>query len=250
MEAAAWLVAEEMMRARFGEGRLADDRRLFDLWKRAATGAPLEDREALRSRFVPFVSTAFGTPDAPKHVDHAEGLVAEYVWYLLTLQQVDEGRTLRWIEPPSFYVNEPGGDGLVTYQISGNVLVFRLWEIKKHTGSGPLSHIVAGAYKQLGENGSKYIAKFSISPPTHDAEVAALYSRLVDLWVDHAGQAGAGVAVGTSERHTPQRCFSTMHNHFPELDAGGQLEGLIAVVEDFSTFAVMVRGFVWNALSV
>jgi hypothetical protein len=243
LEAAAWLVADSIMRLRTKSAT-----RSFDLWQRAATGGdPLNDLE--RPRIAPFIRTVFGLPNAAAPDDHAEGYVAEVVWFLLTRDLVDEGRTLRRIEEPSFYVTGPGGDGLVVFQADDGSLLFRLWEIKKHTGSRHLSATATRAMTQLSRNAPSYLAQY-VSVAAHtDQQVADLYARLVDAWVDGDTCAGVGVAIGTSLNSAPkQRCFTGMQTHFPHLVAGDQLEGLVAAIADFPSFASRVRGFVWNVL--
>ena len=70
--------------------------------------------------------------------------MAEYVWYILAQENLPDGLTLRAIEGPSFSVTAPGGDGLAVYQRNDAVLVFRLWEIKKHESTGMhLAHRLA-----------------------------------------------------------------------------------------------------------
>ena len=243
VEAAAWVVAEELMRTRFARAT-----HHYTLWRRAATS----DRrlsDTSKKKIEPFVHTAFGLPSEPVSEDHAQGLVAEYVWYLLAKDLPGTGRSIRHLEQPSFHVTSPGGDGLVTYEVSDGTLIFRLWEIKKHTSSKGISGTVTRACKQLSTKGAAYLAQYVALAPVSDRPVAELYSRLVDLWIDAEPQAGVGVAVGTSRSQVPQHgCFSNMQSHFPTLSRGDQLEGLVAGIADFPEFARLVRKFVWNAL--
>lgn len=55
---------------------------------------------------------------------------------------------------------EPGGDGLVVYNV-GATYVFRLWEIKKHHANGPVSGTINRASKQLASRGNEYLAKLA-----------------------------------------------------------------------------------------
>ena len=243
VEAAAWLVAEELMRT-----RIARATHLFRLWRRAATGnCSLSAEDQLK--ITPFVQTAFGLPGDPVSEDHVQGLVAEYVWYLLAKDLPSNGRAIRRLEQPSYHVTSPGGDGLVTYEVADGTLIFRLWEIKKHTASNSISGTITRACDQLSTNGAAYLAQYVALAPTDDRAVAELYANLVDLWIDAEPQAGVGVAVATSRSKAPQRrCFTNMHRHFPSLTRGDQLEGLVAGIADFPAFVRLVRRFVWNAL--
>lgn len=92
-----------------------------------------------RRRIDPFLTSVFGTPEAPAPADHLEGHVAEVLWYLLTLEIAYDERNLRNAEGPSFSVTETGGDGLAIWQTEDGGLVCRLWEIKKDSGTGHIS---------------------------------------------------------------------------------------------------------------
>jgi hypothetical protein len=243
LEAAAWLVAENALRVRFGVAT-----HLFDIWRTAATTGVRLD-QAGRSKIEPFIDTALGLPGDPKPDDHLQGYVAEFVWFLLTREVPGHGRNIRRIEQPGFYVTAQGGDGLVVYELANRTLIFRLWEIKKHIGSRHLSGTVARAFNQLGRKGATYLAQYVALAPELEPMLADLYGRLVDLWVDAAPSAGAGVAVGTSHSQAPRRrCFSAMQRYFPRLNHGDQLEGLIVAIGNFPAFASRVREFVWSAL--
>jgi hypothetical protein len=243
VEAAGWLVAEHLLRARFARAT-----HLFDLWREAAT-TDLSLSEADRNKILPFISTAFGLPAEPVSEEHVQGYVAEFVWFMLASELPGDGRTIRRIEQPSFYVTGPGGDGLASYELEDGTLIFRLWEIKKHVASAHLSGTVTRACRQLSRNGANYLAQYIAVAPESDPALAELYARFVDLWVDTAPQAGVGVAVGTSRSRAPRRrCFSGMQHNFPGLNQGDQLEGLVAAIADFPAFARRVREFVWSAL--
>ena len=218
----------------------------YNAWQQAiAQSAKLSPDESLK--FAPFVKPAFGLPARPLPPDHLQGHVAECVWYLLARENQAAGLTPRRVEGPSFSVTTPGGDGLVVYQRDDGVLIFRLWEIKKHDSAMHLSRTVARAYKQLDKNAEFYLAEFTTLAGNYEGEVAQLYAALSDLWIDRDGRAGAGVAVGTSDRHLPSRCFGTMHRSFPHL-AVEQLDGLVVALGNFPTFAQSVRDRVWSAL--
>jgi hypothetical protein len=196
-----------------------------------------------------FVKTGLGLPESPMPADHVQAYVAEFIWFLLAHESPGVDRSVAHIEPPKPHVTAPGADALIVYRTSDSVLVFRLWEIKKHAGSAHLSRTIGRAFTQLSENGIEYLAQLVPAAPRDDPHVSALYGQLVELWRDANDRAGAGVAVSTSLEHAPRRrAFSTMHNQFPRLNRDGQLEGLIVAISDFPEFAENVRRIVWSAL--
>jgi len=238
------MLAERSIQIRAGRAT-----HIVDLWREAATSGTALAGADVR-KVEPFIRTAAGLPSAPLPDDHLQGHVAELTWYVL-VNEVDPGmgRTLRRVEKPSFFVTSPGGDGLATYELADGSLAFRIWEIKKHTGTRHLSTTVTRACDQLGRRGVEYLAQYVSLAPETDPQLANLYARLVDLWVDDAPVAGAGVAIGTSHAQAPQRrCFTGMQRHFPGLSNGGQLEGMVAAISDFPAFCGRVREFMWSAL--
>ena len=218
----------------------------YDAWRQALARSTQLSADESR-KVAPFIKPAFGLPTRPLPPDHLQGHVAEYVWYILAQENLPPGLTLRTIEGPSFSVTAPGGDGLVVYQRNDAVLVFRLWEIKKHDSTMHLSRTVARAYKQVDRNADVYLAELTTLADTYEPEIAQLYAALPDLWIDRDERAGAGVAVSTSDGHLPNRCFGTMHKSFPQL-SGEQLQGLVVALGDFPAFACDVRDRIWSAL--
>jgi hypothetical protein len=218
----------------------------YNAWRQAvAQGVPLSPDQS--RKLAPFIKPALGLPARPLPDDHLQGHVAEYVWYLLAQENLPTGLTLRTIEGPGFSVTTPGGDGLAVYQRHDAVLVFRLWEIKKHESTAHLSRTVARAYKQLDKNADVYLAELTTLAENYEPEIAQLYAALSDLWLDRDERAGAGVAVSTSDGHLPTRCFGTMHRSFPELSIE-QMQGFVIALGDFPAFARAVRDRVWSAL--
>ena len=178
----------------------------YNAWRDAvAQGRQLAPRAS--RKLVPFIKPAFGLPDAPPPADHLQGHVAECVWYMLARENVPLGLTLRSIEGPSFLVTTPGGDGLAVYQRADDLLMFRLWEIKKHDSTGGVSRTVSRALRQLDEKAEEYLAQLTTVANTYDAELGQLYAALCDLWIDRDERAGAGVAVSTSDQYLPRSCF-------------------------------------------
>lgn len=246
LDAAAWLVADEMMKGRCGAAR-----RTYDLWRARATGGPpltTTEREMVET----FVEPSIGLPTdpTPRDPDHLQGAVAEYVWYLAARDWADEGRTIRYIEKPSLFATEAGGDGLVVYRLTTDgSLIFRLWEIKKYTGSGSISRVISNACAQLAARGKSYFAKYaSLGEQLPDDELVNLYGELGERWITAHATAGAGVAVATSESKVPSKAFSQMHRHLPGLNRGAQLEGIVSGIGDFASFAEQVRRFLWTGL--
>jgi hypothetical protein len=218
----------------------------YDAWREAIiAGTPLT--VDARRKLVPFIRPAFGLPEAPPPAEHLQGHVAEYVWFILAEENVPADLTLRAIEGPSFMVTTPGGDGLVVYQRGDDVLIFRLWEIKKHHSTAGVSRTVSRALRQLDEKAEEYLAQLTTLANTYDSDVGQLYAELSDLWLDRDERAGAGVAVSTSDDYLPKSCFGRMHKRFPELSID-QLAGLVVALGEFPAFASDVRDRIWNAL--
>ncbi len=241
LDAAAWLIAELAMRLRCGE----TDK--FPLWRACAIG-DAQPTKVQREALEAFIAPSFGLPSSPGSDEHLQGAVAEHVWYQLTAEAVESDRKLRRLEEPDMYVTSPGGDGLAIYA-DGDGLSFRLWEIKKSTGTSGLSSTVQRAYGQLVANATRYLAQYTATGQRFaDHELKAFYAQLVDLWVAGSAMAGAGVSVATSHEAVPKRCFSTMHKYFSSLDGDGQLEGLVTGLGDFGQFAAQSRMFLWSAL--
>ncbi len=198
-------------------------------------------------RLTPFIQPAFGLPSKPRPAEHIQGLVAEYIWYILAQENLPADLKLRRIEGPGFSVTTPGGDGLVVYQRKDATLIFRLWEIKQHDSEGPVSRTVGRAYSQLSENAEFYLAQLTTLADNYAPDLAQLYAGLSDLWLERDPRAGVGVAVSTSETYLPKTCFGTMHKRFPDLPVD-QLAGLVVGLGSFPMFAAAVRDQIWTAL--
>jgi hypothetical protein len=246
LDAAAWLVADEMMRGRCGAAQ-----RTYELWRGRATGGPALSQSE-HDMVEAFVEPSIGLPNdaMPRHRDHLEGAVAEYIWFLVARDRAEEHRSLRHLEKPSLLATEPGGDGLAIYRLAEDgSLVFRLWEVKKSTGADGLSRVVTRACSQLASRGRRYFAKYaSQAEYLADAELLALFGDLGERWITWHPSAGAGVSISTSESKTPAKAFSQMHRLLPRLSGGDQLEGLITGIGDFATFAIQVRDVLWSGL--
>ena len=203
-------------------------------------------REALKA----FIEPVFGFPENPDVIpqDHLEGHVAEYLWYFLSLDCLT-GESVVRLEPPGFAPTDPGGDGLVIHGSTSTGLMFRLWEIKKCSGTSTVSSTVGNAYKQLDKRATKYLARYTaIGQEISDQRLADFYGQLVDLWVDARPEASAGVSIATCVTRIPARCFTTFGKRFPQFTNPARLRGMLTAIQDFTTFTGKVREYVWKGL--
>lgn len=246
-EIAAQMLSDEAMQIRCGRSPL------LARWRARRDGGPPETG-ARRGAVETYAKLGFGLPESPANDDHLQGHVAELLWNVLMRERVvcRDGRQLvraHSVKPDPL---EPGGDGLVIYQIDGDTLVFRLWEIKKHESqSKKVSATIGRASKQLSSRGKEYLAKLA-GPETveQDGPLGDLYANMVELWLDGSDRAGVGVSVGTSLRYAPTRLdpFSPIATAFPHFHRPGQAEGIIVAIPDFPGFATRVREIVWSGL--
>jgi hypothetical protein len=240
--ALAWLVAQAVMERRCGASSA------LSIWRTAAlSGAKLTGTD--RDVVAAFVVGVFGVPGKPMSEDHLIGHVAEWLWYLNAVETVSTIRSIRLLEPPKFNVTEPGADGFIVFSDNATgETSYRLWEIKKHTGTSHVSGTVGTAYTQLTTNAMRYLAQqVSVYSERPDA-VGDLCKQLVDLWAECSDRAGAGVGVASGTTPPPATCFTTMGNHFPGFTKAGQLEGLLLAIQDFEGLAREVRSYLWTAL--
>ena len=246
-ECAALLLADDAMVIRCGVSPL------LDRWRRRRDGQLPEAGDTRSDAVRVYASIGFGSPEKPAGDNHLEGLVAELFWNRLLNERriCSDGRQLvraHSVKPDPL---EPGGDGLVIYKTPGGTLVFRLWEIKKHESSAPISATIGRASKQLAKRGNEYLAKLA-GPETiaQGGELGQLYAELVELWLDKHERAGVGVSVGTSASRAPAgpAAVGASVSGFPEFDGPGQIEGLVVAIPDFPGFSKRVREIVWSGL--
>lgn len=247
LDAAAWLVAKEIMGLRCGRARA-----IFDTWHAAATGQALpQDADPLLAE--PFVVPTFGLPPDGASDQHAQGHVAEITWRMLAKEEGTSQRSIVYLARPDSDVTSPGADGFVVYRRTAQAdLAFRLWEIKKRDGSGSISTSIRNAYGQLDLNAERYLAKITgqSEVPDTDTELIDLFADLVPAWKRADPTAGAGVAVAANAAGLPRRAFSTMHEHFPTLVADGGIEGCLVGLGSLREFALYVRTLLWSGLSI
>ncbi len=220
-------------------------------WQSRAAGAP-PHRAAVGEALRAFVQPILGLPDGSATVtpDHLEGLVAEHLWHGL-VEACPGGEPVVFVEPPSFSVTSPGGDGLVIHRLADGSLRFRVWEVKKATGGSPVSATVTEAYGQLKARAAIYLAQYSATGEGRHAgaEFADFYGSLVDLWLGAEPGAAAGVSVTTSTSQVPATCFTTLGTtQFGQFAAPNRLRGMLTALEDFPAFARLVREKVWSGL--
>jgi hypothetical protein len=245
LDAAAWLVAEEVMRLRCGRAT-----GIFLAWRAAATGQPAPDG-ADPSLATAFIQSTFGLPPDGASEDHAQGYVAEIAWRMLTAEEQSDHRSVEHLAVPDPDVTSPGGDGFVIYRNRAEAdLAFRLWEIKKRAGPGRVSATIRTAYEQLDKNAERYLAKITgqTEAPGLDPDVLDLLADLVPAWKRADDRAGAGVAVAANAEGLPQRTFRTMHSRFPAF-AAERIEGCLLGLGALAEFAGYVRTLLWNGLS-
>lgn len=221
----------------------------YDLWKQRLDGGE-EPSSTAREALKAFIEPTFGLPENPDFIqqDHLEGHVAEYLWYFLSAEGLT-GENIVRIEPPSFAPTDPGGDGLIIHESTNADLMFRLWEIKKCSGSSTVGSTVVNAYKQLNARATKYLARYTaIGQEISDQKLADFYGQLVDLWIDARPEASAGVSAAICVTRIPTRCFTTFGKHFPQFVNPVRLQGMLTAIQDFPAFAIMVREYIWKGL--
>lgn len=237
--ALAWVLADTMMKARFGPAT-----QLYDAWRQhtlAGTRIPSRDRKAIQA----FIMPVFGLPDTPKSEDHLQGHVAEWLWHLLT--KGNQG--VRFQPDPKPEVADGGGDGYSIYENSTGALRFRLWESKKNTGSKAGATSLNRAYEQIRDSGQCYVAKIvgAFSPGSYDTELLAFIADVPAAWTEGSELIGAGVTLVTNQA-LQQNPFMSMDKKLLWLDKPGQLRGLVTSISCYDELTKTVRRFVWTAL--
>jgi hypothetical protein len=245
VEAAAQMLSDDAMRIRCG------DSPTLASWRARRDGGP--PHEGTRAQAVAvFARIGFGLPESPANENHLQGHVSELLWGRLVRERTicDDGRTLVHVSPTKADSLERGGDGLAVYSIEGDILVFRLWEIKKHDSGGRVSATIGRASRQLARRGKEYLAKLAGPETTREGPLGELFADMVELWLDSSHRAGVGVSVGTSASHAPSnpRAFRAVTVAFPKFSQPGQTEAIVVAVPDYKAFAERVREIVWTGL--
>ncbi len=237
---------------RIMEFHLRNNQQLLQGWKnRINGGSPLTGtlKKVLEKGFIePIV----GLPENVNStsVDHLEGYICQALWYFFYIDLCPEN--LLKVDPPGFKVTDPGGDALAIHRDLDGSLSFRLWEIKKSTGSSTNPHInstIAAAYRQLKTNAMEYLARYTnIGEYIENEELHKFYGNLVEMWADGSKEASAGVSIATSESQIPADCFSTFGDQFPQFLDPNRLRGMLTGVLDFPAFAKSVREYIWKGI--
>ena len=202
-----------------------------------------------------FLTPTFGEPGVyftGGRVDHLEGFVGEWLWYFLTLE--NPGDEIAYKIPPGFKSTDPGGDGFIVHRLPNNLLMFRLWEMKKFSptaavGSQRIVGTVERAYSQLNSKALEYLARITATEQeVANPELEEFLGMLPDLWVDASPQAAAGVSVATSTNFLELDCFNDFGNRFPKFTQPIRLKGMLTGVLDFSRLSVLVQEYIWKGL--
>jgi hypothetical protein len=221
----------------------------FQAWYDAFRGVAQPATGPLHRALEVLIEMAVGLPGRPRSQDHLEAFVAEHLWFFL-IEDYSIEDSIEVIEGPSLEVTDPGGDGLAVHRDSAGRLMFRLWEVKKHTGGSHISSATRKAYDQLEARAERYLSKISLTGQYASAsrELQEFYGKLMDLWVEADQAAAAGISIGISQSTLPKRAFMKFPTRFPRLLTPPRLRGLIAASNDFPSFATSVRDGLWKGL--
>lgn len=236
--ALAWILTEEIMRARCGVATS-----VYDCWRSQTLAgtkiAVAEDHEQV----LAFASAVFSTSSPGKSQNGLQGHVAEWLWHLLTR----DSPGVRLQPEPKGDVTDGGGDGHTFYENADGDMRFRLWESKKYAGNRETSTSLSRAYKQLSKHGARYVAKIVGAYQPSAPDITALVIRLPAAWVRGDQEVGAGVTLATKQTLLAKP-FKNMGGKLPKLDKPGQLRGLAMAVTNFEELAALVREYAWTAL--
>jgi len=218
----------------------------FDAWQARHDEGPPHPPELLDCLVAFVASESIGTRAEPARHEHLQGFVAEHIWHLLTTENaLMFGIPVR-IDGPDWSVTDSGGDGLAVYRPDGS-LVFRLWESKAHTGGGTVRDVVNGACRQVDSKALRYLARFSkVGQSLDDPELQQFYGRLPELWRQAAREAGAGISVATASEAFSD-CFGNCPTYW-QFTHDDQRQGIVVKIEDYATFATLVREELWKGL--
>lgn len=218
----------------------------FEAWYQRYNGGPPHSDEFLDCLAAFIASESIGTPADPAPQVHLEGFVAEHIWHLLTLEDALALGSLVRVDGPDWSVTDSGGDGLAVHRVDSG-LVFRLWESKAHTGDRTVREVVNGACRQIDSKALRYLARFSkVGQSLPDEELQRFYGSLPQLWREGSPAAGGGVSVSTKSNAVAD-CFTNLHTYWP-FTANDQRLGLVVVIDDYASFAELVREHLWKGL--
>lgn len=240
--AAAWIIADEIIRARTDLDDLA-----YQLWRDSVLGGtPLAGPN--RAHVLLYAGPVFEAND----LTGVTGYVGEWLWYLSTRDLSPEaGRSVEILDPPSSTVTDSGPDGLVVHRVPGSELgfVFRLWEMKKFTAEKTKpSDTIRKAWQQLNTQGARYLGQLSWGGRELASDTRLFVASMTRQWVDAKASGNGGVSIALDAADTPDTAFERSHLHFTTHTHPGALRGVVVAIEDLEGFAKDVRRYVWSAL--
>jgi hypothetical protein len=119
----------------------------FEAWlARSRGGSPLD--AATKEAIEAYLMADFRPSKDPDQT-RLLGAVVEHLWSVLAPNLDGAWGLPMHVEHDHFSVIDHGPDGVSLYTHDGQNLRFRLWESKRHTGSGSLTSVVTGAASQL-----------------------------------------------------------------------------------------------------
>jgi hypothetical protein len=245
--AAAWIVADEIMRSRTDLDTVA-----YNLWRQAAiSDTKLTGRD--RDHVMAFAYPVFGAAAAQKKGNHGlAGYVGEWLWYLNTRDLPTEPEhKVELLTSPGRTVSDSGGDGLIIHQARGSSrgFVFRMWEMKKYTAlADNPDGTIRKAWQQLSTKGATYLGQMSWSDKHLAPDAKVFVSSLASQWVDAEESGSGGVSVALNASAAPAEAFHSSHKHFTTHSHPGALRGLVVAIDDLEGFAWNVREYVWIGL--
>ncbi|MFE2728926.1 hypothetical protein [Kitasatospora sp. NPDC059327] len=240
--AAAWIVADEIMKARTDLDDLG-----YQLWREnVLAGTQLVGRD--REHVLLHASPVFEADND----NGVTGYVGEWLWYLLTRDLPPEaGRSVVVLDPPKSAVNDGGPDGLVIHRVPGSELgfVFRLWEMKKVTGrTSTPAGTIAKAWKQINTEGARYMGQFSWGGRALAPDLRVFVGSMPRQWVERKESGNGGVSIALNAGDVPVTAFDRSHTHFATHTHEGALQGLVVAIDRLGDFAKDVRRYIWSAL--
>jgi hypothetical protein len=222
--------------------RLGATPHYLDAWQACSEGTrayTARERAYIRAALRP----GLGTPDDPTSEDHLQGLIAEHLWHLLQTEGPPDA-PVQHLTVPKFHPTGPGPDGLVVF--GDPELAFRLWEVKKSTGTS-ISSTVSSAYRQVNASGLEYLAQLTgIGQEVPNEALKAVFAQLPDLWLDGSDRANVGILIAASVR--PTTCFTTLASSISNLRGPNAHRGVVISAGDFQGLALAVRTRLWAHL--
>lgn len=194
------------------------------------------------------VRVSIGTIIQPKDLDHIQGWVAEHLWYYLIKGSYPLGHIVRVFDV-GISSTEHGGDGFVLHNNS-NGLKFRLWEIKKISGTTNVNSVIRKASNQLKNRGTEYISRFVQENQNNNlsAQEEVILIQAIEDWINMNSSVGIGISTISSSAKLRSPSFQPLVNKFPQISANGNIEGRVISLDDFDRFCTLVCRRIWNGI--